>query len=194
VRSLRVADEPVRTSVEPYVDTVVVQQVDHRGREIVRYGSLVDHGHIRIGEESPVECRDGCAQSQRIHQHRHPAWRSPTRHGEEDPRLAELPHRCDGPVGQDLVLGDQSPVDIGKQQPNGVCFGHQPSLPRSLKSSLELSVALPPPAASVPPLPRHDRTGPSRPAVTFGQLAKRGRCYILASGVEELSMSMFSAV
>ncbi len=129
VRSLRVADEPVRTSVDPYVDTVVVQHVDHLGRDIIRYRSLFDHRHVRIGEEPTVERRDGRAQSKRIHEHRHTAWGSPTRHGEKDPRLAELPHRGDGPVGQDLVLGDQGPVDIGEQQPNGVSFRHQPFSP-----------------------------------------------------------------
>lgn len=116
VRPLHVADVPVGTPVDPDAEAERLHQRDDRGHHLRGNDLLFDDGHIRVDDETTVEGGEFSGQRQGLDDHGHAAWWSPAGHREEDACVVELVDRADGAVGEDLVVRDQSAVDVGKKQ------------------------------------------------------------------------------
>ena len=62
-------------------------------------------------------------------EHRHAARRPPRSDGQRDPGGSEGPAGPDSARGQEFVLGDEGPIDVGQQQANGHLGAHRQPVP-----------------------------------------------------------------
>ena len=124
VRGVLVADHPLIGGIDPGVQALVQDEFDCLLGGGGIEGVALDNAQIGVHQHPAIEAGDGGGQGQGLDQHLHAAWRPPAGDRQADPRRAQGLGRRLGPLGEDLVLGDQGAVHIRQHQADAMPAAH----------------------------------------------------------------------
>src|SRR5262249_26368026 len=116
MRSIRIRDVPLGVAVDPRVETVPANRVDHGRRYVGRDRPFFDDGQVGLDDDPAVERRHRPVDLERVDQHAHAARRPSARDREERAALVRPLDRLDRARRQRLALRDERPVDVRKQR------------------------------------------------------------------------------
>ena len=106
------SDAPIRVGVDPDIERVFRQDVDHRLHRLARDETFADDGEIGPHEEAAVERGDRVPQLEIVDQHLHAQWGTAARDREGDARLDDVSNGGTRLRRQDLVRRHERAVDI----------------------------------------------------------------------------------
>src|SRR5262249_50252954 len=119
---VRVTYEPSGIRVEPHVETVLLNRLDHPLGHPLREILLIDHrSMVGLDQHAPIERGEGLSEFQRIDQLAHPSRRPAAGDTELDSRLAEMQHSLGRALRQCLFLRNQRSINISDDHADRLC-------------------------------------------------------------------------
>src|SRR5690242_3073024 len=109
--------KPVLVAVNPDVEIMLGQNVDHRLYRFAREQAFANDGKIGPHEQASVKGGDWVLKVKIVDQHLHASWRAAAGDGENDSRTSDPSNGGTGPRRQNLVGSDQCTVNVRYDQP-----------------------------------------------------------------------------
>src|SRR5207244_10605250 len=109
-------DKPVLIAIDPDVELVFDQDVDHGLYRLVGEQVFADDGKIGPHEQAAIKCRDRVLKAKIVDQHLHASWRPAAGDCKSDSRANDLLNGGTRPCCQNFIGSNQCTVNIRYHQ------------------------------------------------------------------------------
>jgi hypothetical protein len=128
MRPVLIGDIPFVAAIDPNIERVRANDLDHPFDDFPLQHALLDHVQVFVHEHAAVEGGDRGAQLERLDQHLHAAGRTPAGDRKGDAGGAETPDGVERARSENLVVCDQRAIHVSQDQANVVHIGSVESI------------------------------------------------------------------